>query len=113
MKNTNIFNQSTATAETIANVLNVYRYKKEVKAYFQGARVNTIKFVLNKEYNTVDMYLTIVDNNQDGYSEMPFPLFGKMYDKEITDLATFACFNHVGKDHYNTRDEKIYIYYLV
>ena len=82
MKNTNTFNQ-TPTAETIANILNVYRYKKETKAYFRGARVNTIKFILNKEYNTVDMYLTIADDNQDGYSEMPFPLFGKMYDKEF------------------------------
>ena len=112
MKNTNIYNQ-TATAETIANIINIYHYKNEMKAYYGGARVNTIKFILNKEYKTIDLYLTVTDSNADGYSILPFPMFGKLYDKEVVDLATFCCFNKVDKDIYHTKDESIYTYYFV
>lgn len=114
MKNANTYNQTaTATAETVANILNVYRYKNEMKAYYSGARVNTIKFILNKEYKTVDMYLTVADSNTDGYSTLPFPIFGKLYDKEVKELVTFCCFNRIDKDIYHTKDESIYTYYFV
>lgn len=114
MKNTRNFYQSAvATAETIADIINVYYYKDEVKVYYSGARINMIKFIINKENKTVDMYLTITDDTSGGYNALSFPLFGKTTDKKVKDLAIFVTFNNIDFNLYKTRNEIIEVFYLV
>lgn len=112
MKNTNILNQTVATPDTIANLLNVYYYRDEIKVYYGGMRVNAIKLVLNKKRDTTDMFLTLANDNIDDCIEMPVPLFDRLSNKERIELTIFILLSRASKEHYETLEEDIEIFYF-
>ncbi len=113
MKNTNILNQTVATPDTVANLLNVYYYKDGTKVYYGDTRVNAIKFVLNKKCDTTDMFLILANDNIADYIEIPVPLYNRLSNKERIELAIFLLFNRTTKEQYETFEDDTDIFYLV